>query len=121
MTVTVGRRTVLAGCAVALADCSLLPEEPEPIEAEATAPVVLPESAGYAAVVAEDPTVETTVRVDLSGDVQLTSCRDVTTTIFRRVYEASGDGRFGLLMAPAVRVVEDPEVIRDSVASLDAD
>ena len=76
MTVPRGRRTVLAGCVVALADCSLLPEEPEPIEAEATAPAVLPESAGYATAVSEEPTVETTVRVDLSGDVQLTSRRD---------------------------------------------
>jgi hypothetical protein len=47
--------------------------------------VVLPESAGYATVVAEDPTVETTVRVDLSGDVQSTSRRDVAATVFRRV------------------------------------
>ena len=61
------------------------------------------------------------MRVDLSGDVQLTSRRDVTATAFRRVYEAPGGRRFGLLMAPAVRVVEDPEVIRDSVASLDPD
>ena len=121
MTVPLGRRPVLAGCAVALAGCSLLPEEPEPIEAEATAPAVLPESAGYATVVAGAPTVETTVRVDLSGDVQLTSRRDVTATVFRRVYEAPGGRRFGLLTAPAVRVVEDPEVIRDPVASLDAD
>ena len=80
-----GRRTVLAGCAVALAGCPLLPEEPEPIEAEATAPAVLPESAGYATAVSEEPTVETTVRVDLSGDVQLTSRRDVTATVFRRI------------------------------------
>ena len=33
-------------------------------------PEVLPESAGYATVVAENPTVETTVRADLSGDVR---------------------------------------------------
>ena len=46
---------------------------------------------------------------------------DVTATVFRRVYEAPGGRRFGLLTAPAVRVVEDPEVIRDPVASLDAD
>ena len=61
------------------------------------------------------------MRVDLSGDVQLTSRRDVTATVFRRVYEAPGGRRFGLLTVPAVRVVEDPEVIRDPVASLDAD
>jgi hypothetical protein len=83
--------------------------------------VVLPESAGYATVVAEDPTVETMVRVDLSRDVQLTSRRVVTAIIFRRVYEAPGGRRFGLPTAPVVRVVEDPEVIRDPVALLDAD
>ena len=83
--------------------------------------MVLPESPGYTTVVAEEPTVETMVRVDLSGDVQLTSRRDVTATVFRRVCEAPGSRRFGLLTAPAVRVVEDSEVIRDPVASLDAD
>ena len=115
------RRELLVGCATALAGCSLLPEEPEPVEDSAVAPATLPESAGYERTLAEEPTIETTVDVDLSGDVEVSSQRDVVATVFRRVYEAPTGERFGLVTAPAVRVFETPEVVRDPVASLDDD
>lgn len=113
------RRALLVGCVAALAGCQLLPEERDPVEDSATAPATLPDATGYETVVAEEPTIETTVKVDLSGDVQVSSRRDVVATVFRRVYESPDGRRFGLVTAPAVRVYEDPEVIRDPVASLD--
>ena len=119
MTAT-GRRSIIAGCAAALAGCGLLPEGPEPIEAEAVSPADLPASSDYSTVVSETRTFETTITVDLSGDVELTSRRDVTATVFRRVYEDDAGRRLGLVTAPAVVVVESPETVRDPVASLDA-
>lgn len=114
-----GRREFLVGCAVALAGCGLLPDEPEPVEDSAVAPATLPESAGYERVLAEEPTIETTVDVDLSGDVEVSSQRDVIATVFRRVYEAPSGQRFGLVTAPAVQVFESPEVVRDPLTALD--
>lgn len=113
------RRTFLTACTAALAGCSVLPEESDPIEASASVPAVLSESSGYSVVTSAEPTVETTVTVDFSGDVELTSRRDVIATLFQRVYEAPDSRRFGLLTAPAVRVVEEPEVVRDPVAALE--
>ena len=117
---TLPRRSVLAGGAAALAGCGLLPEGPEPIEAEAVSPADLPASSDYSTVVSETRTFETTITVDLSGDVELTSRRDVTATVFRRVYEDDAGRRLGLVTAPAVVVIESPETVRDPVASLDA-
>ncbi|MGB9951931.1 DUF6517 family protein [Haloarcula marismortui] len=113
------RRGFVVGCAATLAGCSVLPEEREPIEASAAAPAVLPESSGYSVVAEDSRTIETTVTVDFSGDVQLTSRRDVIATVFRRVYESTGGALFGLLTAPAVRVVDQPEVVRDPLRALD--
>ena len=115
---TLPRRSVLAGCVAALAGCGLLPDDPEPIEAEATSPAVLPASTEYGSVVADTRPVETTITVDLSGDVELTTRRDVTATVFRRVYEDDVGRRLGLVTAPAVTVVESPETVRDPIASL---
>ena len=117
---TLPRRSVLAGGAAALAGCGLLPEGPEPIEAEAASPAELPASSDYSTVVSETRTFETTITVDLSGDVELTSRRDVTATVFRRIYEDDAGRRLGLVTAPAVVVIESPETVRDPVASLDA-
>jgi hypothetical protein len=108
---------VVAGT-VAVAGCGLLPEGSDPIEAAASTPATLPESAGYAEVVTEETTVETTIRVDFTGDVELNGSREVVATAFRRVYEADDGSRLGLVTAPAVRVFESPEIIRDPVGSL---
>ncbi|NLV05060.1 DUF6517 family protein [Haloarcula rubripromontorii] len=113
------RRGFVVACTAALTGCSVLPEESEPIEASAAAPAVLPESSGYSLVVEDSPTVETTVTVDFSGDVQLTSRQDVVATVFRRVYESPSGALFGLLTAPAVRVVDQPEVVRDPLTAVE--
>lgn len=113
------RRGVVTACLTALAGCSVLPEETEPIEASATAPAVLPESTEYSLVAEASPTIETTVTVEFSGDVELTSRRDVTGTIFQRVYERESGGRLGLLTAPVVQVVDQPEVRRDPLTAVD--
>jgi hypothetical protein len=94
-------------------------EEREPIEASANVPAVLHEPSGYSVVASAEPTVETKVTVDFSGDVELTSRQDVIATLFQRVYENPDGRRFGLLTAPAVRVVEQPEVVRDPVTALE--
>lgn len=112
------RRGVVAAATAALAGCNVLPEEGEPVEGSAAAPAVLPESAGYEETVATEETIEPTVTVEFSGDVQITNRQDVIATLFRRIYAGEG-GRFGLVTAPALRVVEDPEVIRDPVTALD--
>lgn len=113
------RRGVLVACTAALSGCSVLPEESEPIEASATAPAVLPESSDYSLVAEDNPTIETTVTVDFSGDVEFTSRQDVIATIFQRVYEGPDGALFGLLTAPAVQVVDQPEVIRDPLTAVD--
>ena len=113
------RRGFVVACTASLAGCSVLPEESEPIEASAAAPAVLPESGDYSLVAEGSPTIETTVTVDFSGDVELTSRQDVIATVFRRVYESASGARFGLLTAPAVRVVDQPEVVRDPLTAVD--
>lgn len=113
------RRGVLVTGTVGLAGCGLLPEESEPIEASASTPATLPGDAGYTEVASEETTVETTVRVDLTGDVELSSTQDVVATVFRRVYAADDGRRLGLVTAPAVRIFESPEVVRDPVGALD--
>ena len=65
---TLPRRSVLAGGAAVLAGCGLLPEEPEPIEAEAASPAALPASTEHGSVAAETQPVETTITVDLSDE-----------------------------------------------------
>jgi hypothetical protein len=112
------RRGVLATGTVAFAGCGLVPEESEPIEASASTPAVLPDDAGYSEVTSEETTIETTVRVDLTGDVELSSTQDVVATVFRCVYESDDGSRFGLVTAPAVQIFENPEVIRDPVGAL---
>jgi len=113
------RRSLLAG----LAGCGLVPEESDPIEARAAAPATLPAdaaaAAGYERIVAETVTVETTVDTDLAGDVALSASRDVVATLFRRVYRADGERRFGLVTAPTVRIVENSETRYDPVSALD--
>ncbi|MFC7322973.1 DUF6517 family protein [Halorubrum rutilum] len=119
------RRAVLTGAVAALATtagCGLLPEEREPIEASATEPAYLPEpaasSGGYAETLSTETTLEVTVRVDLSGDVELTSTREVIATAFRRGYEADDGRRFGVVTAPAVTVIDRFDVVRDPVTEL---
>ncbi|MHC3379237.1 DUF6517 family protein [Haloarcula sp. H-GB5] len=114
------RRGFVVGCVATLAGCSVLPEESEPIEASATSPAKLPESSDYSLVIEDSPTIETTVTVDFSGDVQLTSHQDVIATVFRRVYESAGGALFGLLTAPAVQVVDQPGVVRDPLTAVDS-
>jgi hypothetical protein len=113
------RRGFLVAATAALAGCNVLPEESEPIEASATAPAELPESSDYSLVTAAEQTIETTVTVDLSGDVQVTNQQDVVATIFQRMYEGPDGRRFGLLTAPAVTVLEQQDITRDPVAALD--
>ena len=113
------RRGVVVAGTVAVAGCGLLPEESDPIEAAASTPATLPESSRYAEVAAEETTVETTIRVDFTGDVELNGSREVVATVFRRVYQADDGSRLGVVTAPAVRIFESPEVVRDPVASLD--
>jgi hypothetical protein len=113
------RRGFVVACTAALAGCGILPAESEPIEASATAPAVLPEASGYSLVTEGNPTIETTVTVDFSGDVELTSRQDVIATVFQRVYESASGERFGLLTAPAVTVVDQPEVVRDPLTAVD--
>jgi hypothetical protein len=113
------RRGFVVACTAALAGCRVLPEESEPIEASASVPAVLPESSDYSLVTEDNPTIETTVTVDFSGDVELTSRQDVIATVFQRVYEAASGERFGLLTAPAVQVVDQPEVVRDPLTAVD--
>jgi hypothetical protein len=112
------RRSFVVACTAALAGCGLLPEESEPIEASATAPAVL-DTGDYSLVAENSPTIETTVTVELSGDVQVTNRQDVIATIFQRVYEGPDGRRFGLLTAPAVTVLEQQDIDRDPVAALD--
>jgi hypothetical protein len=117
--VTFTRRDIVAASTVALAGCGLVPEGSDPVEASASAPATL-RAAGYAEIASEETTVETTIRVDLTGDVELNGSRDVVATVFRRVYEADAGDRFGLVTAPRVRVFDSPEIIRDPVGSLEA-
>lgn len=119
MNLAPARRGFLVAATAALAGCNVLPEESEPIEASATAPAELPESSDYSLVTAAEPTIETTITVDLSGDVEISNERDVIATVFQRVYEGPGGGRFGLLTAPAVTVFEQQNITRDPIASLD--
>ena len=113
------RRGVLAASTVGFAGCGLVPEESDPVEASASTPATLPDDAGYSKITSEETTIETTVRVDLTGDVELNASRDVVATVFRRVYEADGGSRFGLVTAPAVQIFDSPEIVRDPVTSLD--
>lgn len=119
------RRAFLAGAtgvATATAGCALLPEGQEPIEASAERPAFLPDAAaserGYEETVSGETTVNTSITVDLSGDVQISNTREVTAAVFRRGY-AAGDGRcFGVVTAPAVTVIERPEVVRDPITGV---
>lgn len=117
------RRGLIATAMAGLSGCGFLPEEQEPVEASASRPAYLPESAaseaGYAAAVEAETTVETTVRIDLSGDVEVTNSRRVIADVFRRAYAADDGRRFGLVTAPAAEIFEQPEIIRDPVTALD--
>ncbi|QAU13249.1 twin-arginine translocation signal domain-containing protein [Halorubrum sp. BOL3-1] len=110
-----------AAATAATAGCALLPEEPEPIEASADEPTFLPDAAasdlGSAETIAEETTLTVSITVDLSGDVQLSNTREVIATVYRRGYAADGR-QFGVVTAPAVAVIEQPEVVRDPVAAL---
>jgi hypothetical protein len=112
------RREVVVGASAALAGCSVLPEESEPIEASAETPAALSGSGADIVVASETVTFETTIDVDLSGDVQISSQQDVTATIYQRVYEHSDGHRFGVLTAPAVTVIDKPEIVRDPLTGL---
>jgi hypothetical protein len=120
------RRRFLAGGLsglVGTAGCGLVPEESDPIEASATAPVTLPGAvaadAGYERIVAETTTVETTVDADISGDVALSAGRDVVMTLFRRAYRVGDGRRFGLVTASTVRLPENSETRYDPTQALD--
>lgn len=120
------RRGFLAGVTgvtSAMAGCGLLPEESEPIEASASAPASLPPStaseAGYSPSVSERTTLNVTVTIDLSGDVEITNTREVVATVFRRSYAADDGRRFGVVTAPAVTVYDQPSVVRDPITALD--
>lgn len=116
-------RGLVATAMAGLSGCGFLPEEQEPVEASASQPAYLPASAaseaGYTAAVESKTTVETTVRIDLSGDVEMTNSRKVIATVFRRAYAADDGRRFGLVTAPAVEVYKQPEIIRDPVTALE--
>lgn len=116
---TLSRRGLLALSVAGLAGCNVLPEEDnEPIEASASTPALLAEgTGGYAETVATTQTIEVTVDVDLSGDIEISTEQDVIATVFRRAYERDGQ-RFGLVTAPAVAVIDQPEVIRDPLTAL---
>jgi hypothetical protein len=121
------RRAFLAGvvgATAATAGCALLPEEQDPIEASAARAASLPDAAagerGYEETLSTETTVTVSITVDLSGDVQISNTREVIADVFRRGY-AAGDGRrFGVVTAPAVAVIEQPEVVRDPIASVSA-
>lgn len=120
------RRGFLAGVTgvtSATAGCGLLPEESDPVEASASAPASLPPSAaseaGYGPSVSEETTLNVTVTVDLSGDVEITNTREVVATVFRRSYAADDGRRFGVVTAPAVAVYDQPSIVRDPIAALD--
>ena len=115
---TLTRRGVLAASTVAFAGCGVLPEESEPVEGSASTPATLPDGTGYSEVEAGDETIETTVNVDLTGDVELNSSRDAVATVFRRVYRADDGSRFGLVTAPALQIFESPDIVRDPVGAL---
>lgn len=113
------RRGILAASTIAFAGCGILPEESEPVEASVSTPATLPDGTGYSEIQSEEQTIETTVNVDLTGDVELNSSQDVIATVFRRVYEADDGSRFGLVTAPATQIFESPDIVRDPVASLE--
>ena len=116
--------TAVTGAATATAGCALLPEEQEPIEARADRPASLPDAAvserGYEETLSTETTVTVSITVDLSGDVQISNTREVIATVFRRGYAAEDGRRFGVVTAPAVAVIEQPEVVRDPVAAVSA-
>lgn len=111
-----------AAATVTTAGCGLLPEEPDPIEASADSPAFLPDAVaadrGYEETVGEETTLTVSITVDLSGDVQISNTREVIATVYRRGYAAADGRRFGAVTAPAVAVIERPEVVRDPVAAL---
>jgi hypothetical protein len=117
------RRAILAGGSVALAGCGLRPDDSEPIEATAATPAELPEpavdEAGYSLETEDERTVETTVFAELSGDVETTVRRDVTATVFRRIYVGDGPARFGVVTAPLVDLLDGQGLFRDPVVALD--
>jgi len=116
--------TGLTGAAAATAGCALLPEEQEPIEASADRPASLPDAAaserGYEETLSTEATVTVSITVDLSGDVQISNTREVIATVFRRGYAAADGRRFGVVTAPAVTVIDQPEVVRDPIAAAPA-
>jgi hypothetical protein len=116
--------TAVTGAATATAGCALLPEEQEPIEASADRPAFLPETVvadrGYEETVSAETTVNTSITVDLSGDVQISNTREVIATVFRRGYAAADGRRFGAVTAPAVTVIDQPEVVRDPITGVSA-
>lgn len=117
------RRGLIATAMAGLSGCGFLPEEQKPVKASASQPAYLPESAaseaGYAAAVESKTTVETTVQIDLSGDVEMKNSRKVIADVFRRAYTADDGRRFGLVTAPAAEIYKQPEIIRDPVTALD--
>lgn len=121
--IRVTRRAFLVGGTVALAGCGLRPEESEPIEATATTPAELPETAaideGYSLETEDERSVETTVTADISGDVETTARREVNATVFRRIYTGTEPARFGVVTAPLVDLLDGQELIRDPVVALD--
>lgn len=121
--VRVTRRAFLVAGTVALAGCGLRPEETEPIEATATTPAELPETAavdeGYSLETEDERNVETTVTADISGDVETTARREVNATVFRRIYAGTRPARFGVVTAPLVDLLDGQELIRDPVVALD--
>ncbi len=104
------RRGFVVGCAATLAGCGVLPEEREPIEASAAAPAVLPESSGYSLVAEDNRTIETTVTVDALGTWNYVAARRSRRCSSARPVRRRG--QFGLPTAPAVRVVDQPAVVR---------
>lgn len=116
--------TAVTGVATATAGCALLPEEQEPIEATADRPASLSDAAasdrGYEETLSTETTVTVSITVDLSGDVQISNTREVIATVFRRGYAADDGRRFGVVTAPAVAVIEQPEVVRNPIAAVSA-
>jgi hypothetical protein len=113
------RRGLIVAGTAALAGCGLVPEESDPIEASASTPATLHDATGYTEIASEETTIETTIRIDFSGDVEINGSRDVIATVFRRAYETDNERRFGLVTAPAVRIFESADATRDPVGSLE--
>ncbi|WP_435063399.1 DUF6517 family protein [Halobaculum sp. EA56] len=109
--------------AVVLAGCGGSGSGPDPAVVDGS-PAALPadaaSEAGYEPAGATNRTVNTTVTLSISGDVQLDVTREVSATVPVRRYVRSTDGgpaRLALAAVPPVRPVPDRPEVRNPVAT----